>query len=173
MKSGLTAVIGAVLLASGGLAASADSPTLNIALSAPITGDYAEYGNNFRHSVEMAIDEINANGGVLGKKFVLSVGDSRGDPKESATLAQKFTSDPTMLAEIGDFTSTCCMAAQPIYNKAGMIQLSPTASHTKFASGSRWSFSVAGTQYLGAARHGGPGGGQAEDQDHRPAVHQQ
>ena len=146
MQSRFTAVIGTVLLA-GGLGARADSPAIHLALTAPITGDYAEYGNNFKHSVEMAIEEINAQGGVLGRKFELSVGDSKGDPKESATLAEKWISDPTILAEIGDFTSTCCMASQPIYTRAGMIQLSPTASHTKFASGSKWSFSISGTRY--------------------------
>jgi branched-chain amino acid transport system substrate-binding protein len=143
----LTALIGSVVLASGAWAvAKADSPTIHIALTAPITGDYAEYGVNFKRSVEMGIEEINAKGGVLGRKFVLSVGDSKGDPKESATLAQKWTSDSSILAQIGDFTSTCCMASQPIYNRAGMIQLSPTASHTKFAPGSKWSFSIVGTQ---------------------------
>jgi branched-chain amino acid transport system substrate-binding protein len=96
----------------------------------------------------MGIDEINAAGGVLGKKFELSVGDSKGDPKESVNLAEKWISDPSIFAQIGDFTSTCCMASQPIYNRAGMIQLSPTASHTKFAAGSKWSFSIVGTQAM-------------------------
>jgi branched-chain amino acid transport system substrate-binding protein len=120
--------------------------TVYIALTAPITGDYAEYGNNFKRSVEMAIDQINAKGGVLGRKLAVLVGDSKGDPKESATLAQKWTSDPRIVAQIGDFTSTCCLAAQPIYDQAGMVQLSPTSSHTKFAPGSKWSFSIVGTQ---------------------------
>jgi len=145
MRNSLIALIGTVLVAGSGLAR-ADAPPIHIALTAPITGDYAEYGVNFKRSVEMGIDEINAAGGVLGRKFTLSVGDSKGDPKESATLAQKWVSDPTIFAQIGDFTSTCCMASQPIYNRAGMIQLSPTASHTKFAPGSKWSFSIVGTQ---------------------------
>jgi len=148
MRSKLIAIVGA-LAAAGGFGAwpaKADSPTIHIALTAPITGDYAEYGTNFKRSVEMGIDEINAAGGVLGKKFVLSVGDSKGDPKESVNLAEKWISDPTIVAEIGDFTSSCCMASQPIYNRAGMVQLSPTASHTKFAPGSKWSFSIVGTQ---------------------------
>jgi branched-chain amino acid transport system substrate-binding protein len=150
MRSSMTAFIGSIMLASVGfsaLAATKAADTITFALSAPITGDYAEYGNNFKHSVEMAIDEINAKGGVLGKKLALSLGDSKGDPKESATLAMKWTSDPGIFAEIGDFTSTCSLAAQPIYNRGGMIQISPTASHTKFTSGSKWSFSVYGTQY--------------------------
>ncbi|HUX13526.1 MAG TPA: ABC transporter substrate-binding protein [Spirochaetia bacterium] len=141
----LYAVLTVPLFASGAKEA-ASTDTIHIALTAPITGDYAEYGKNFQRSVEMAINEINAAGGVLGKKFELSVGDSKGDPKESANLAQKWVSDPTIVAEIGDFTSTCCMASQPIYDRAGMVQLSPTASHTKFAPGSPWSFSIVGTQ---------------------------
>ena len=120
--------------------------TIHIALTAPISGDYAEYGTNFKRSVEMGMDFINKKGGVLGKKLVLSVGDSKGDPKESAVLAQKWTSDPSIVAEIGDFTSTCCMASQPIYDMANMVQLSPTASHTSFAPGSQWSFGIVGTQ---------------------------
>jgi branched-chain amino acid transport system substrate-binding protein len=141
--------ISSLLAAAGGLGAWAaqGGATIHLALTAPITGDYAEYGNNFKNSVGLAIEEINAKGGVLGRKLELSVGDSKGDPKESALLAQKWTSDSSIVAQIGDFTSTCCMAAQPIYNRAGMIQISPTASHTKFASGSKWSFSVYGTQY--------------------------
>jgi len=142
----LTVIAAFPVLASGAQEGAGGSDTIHIALTAPITGDYAEYGVNFRRSVEMAMDEINKDGGVLGKQFTLSVGDSKGDPKESANLAQKWTSDATIVAEIGDFTSTCCLAAQPIYDRAGMVQLSPTASHTKFAPGSEWSFSIVGTQ---------------------------
>lgn len=117
-----------------------------IALSAPITGDYAEYGNNFKRSVEMGMDLINQKGGVLGKELKVVIGDSKGDPKESSTLAQKFTSDKKIVAEIGDFTSTSCLAAQPIYDEVGMVQLSPTSSHPDFAKGSKYSFGIIGTQ---------------------------
>lgn len=148
MKTRLTALFGISLLSMVALRAWAAGPgaTIHVALTAPITGDYAEYGVNFKRSVEMGIDEINAAGGVLGKKLILSVGDSKGDPKEAATLAQKWVSDSTIVAQIGDFTSSCCMAAQPIYDRAGMVQLSPTSSHTKFAPGSIWSFGIVGTQ---------------------------
>src|SRR5260370_33055544 len=74
------------------------------------------------------------------------VGDSRADPKEAAALAHKFTSDGRIVAEIGDFSSTACLAAQPIYDRAGMVQLSPTASHPDFAPGTPWSFGIVGTQ---------------------------
>ncbi len=126
--------------------AAAQDEFIYIGLTAPITGDYAEYGNNFKKSVEMGMDLINQKGGVLGKQLKVIIGDSKGDPKESSTLAQKYTSDEKIVAEIGDFTSTCCLAAQPIYDQAEMVQLSPTSSHPDFAKGSKYSFGIIGTQ---------------------------
>ncbi|MFP4431713.1 MAG: ABC transporter substrate-binding protein [Spirochaetaceae bacterium] len=135
--------------AAGGQEGSAadDEGDIHIALSAPITGDWSEYGVNFERSVEMAIDHLNEAGGVLGgREFRLSVGDTKGNPQEAATLAQKWTSDPTVVAQIGAFSSSSSMAAQPIYDAAGMVQLSPTASHADYAGGSEWSFGIVGTQ---------------------------
>jgi branched-chain amino acid transport system substrate-binding protein len=117
-----------------------------IALSAPITGDLAEYGANFKRAIELGIKYINAAGGLNGRPIELIIGDSKGDPKDSAMLAQKFTSDARIVAEIGDFTSTCSLAAQPIYQKAGMVQLAPSSTHPDFAKGSPYSFSIAGIQ---------------------------
>jgi branched-chain amino acid transport system substrate-binding protein len=121
--------------------------SIHVALSAPITGDWSVYGTSFQRSVEMAIDMINAEGGVLGgRRFRLSVGDTRGNPTQAAALARNWTSDETIVAEIGAFSSSSSIAAQPVYNAAGMVQLSPTASHRDFANGSPWSFGMVGTQ---------------------------
>ena len=117
-----------------------------VALSAPLTGTYAEYGQNFKKAMTLGMEWINADGGINGRPIELVIGDSKGDPKESAALAQKFTSDKRIVAELGDFTSTSCLAAQPIYKRAGMVQLSPTSSHPSFAPGSPWSFGIIGTQ---------------------------
>jgi len=119
---------------------------IHIAVSAPLTGNFAEYGQNWQKAINMAVEWINAAGGVAGRPLEIVYGDSRSDPKESAALAQKFTSDPRIVAEIGDFSSTASMAAQPIYDRAGMVQLSPTTSHPNWAPGSPWSFGIVGTQ---------------------------
>ena len=119
---------------------------IHIAVSAPLTGNFAEYGQNWQKAINMAVEWINAAGGVAGRPLEIVYGDSRSDPKESAALAQKFTSDPWIVAEIGDFSSTASMAAQPIYDRAGMVQLSPTTSHPNWAPGSSWSFGIVGTQ---------------------------
>ncbi len=105
---------------------------LYFGLSAPLTGDYAQYGEAFKKGVELALEEFNEKGGLNGVKIGLIAMDSKGDPKEAANIAQKFVMDRRIIAEIGDFTSTCCLAAAPIYQRAGLVQLSPTSSHPDF-----------------------------------------
>jgi len=117
-----------------------------VGLSAPLTGNYSEYGTNWQKSIQIAVEKINAKGGIKGRSLQIVAEDSKSDPKDSAQIAQKFSSDPKIVATIGDFTSTACMAAQPIYDRAGLVQLSPTASHPEFAPKSQWSFGIIGTQ---------------------------
>ena len=143
----LVVAAGGVFATGQGERAAATDGDIHIALSAPITGDWSEYGIGFDRSVRMAIDQINADGGVLGgRKFRLSVGDTEGNPQMGTTLAQRFTGDRTIVAQIGPFASSTAMASQPIFDAEGMVQLSPTASHADFAGGSRWSFGIVGTQ---------------------------
>jgi branched-chain amino acid transport system substrate-binding protein len=136
----------AVLVIGAAAPAAWSADPIHIGLSAPLTGNYAEYGQLFQKAIDLGVEWINASGGVQGRPIVIIVGDSRADPKEAAALAHKFTSDTRIVAEIGDFSSTACLAAQPIYDRAGMVQLSPTASHPDFAPGSPWSFGIVGTQ---------------------------
>jgi len=150
MKTSLRTLAVGALLAVPALLAGAppawSADPIHIALSAPLTGNFAEYGQLFQKAIDLGVESINAAGGVKGRPIVMVVGDSKADPKEAAALAQKFTSDSRIVAEIGDFSSTACLAAQPIYDRAGMVQLSPTASHPNFAPGSQWSFGIVGTQ---------------------------
>jgi branched-chain amino acid transport system substrate-binding protein len=146
-------LFGLVLLTLSILTAGAFTPrqaaaqeVVKIGLSAPLTGDWAEYGNDFKRSVTMVFDRVNRMGGIRGKQIVLEVSDSRGDPKESVLIAEKFVADPGIIAEIGDFSSSSCMAAAPIYERADMTQLSPTASHMDFTKKGQNMFRVVATQ---------------------------
>ena len=124
-------------------ASSGSVKTYKIGVLAPITGTNAEYGKGFQIATKMAADEINAKGEM---KIELIVKDSKGDPKESADLARQFGDDPSIMAIIGDFTSSCCMANAPIIDEAGIVQLSPTASNPNYASMSKFAFSAMGRQ---------------------------
>jgi branched-chain amino acid transport system substrate-binding protein len=108
---------------------SAASAPVRFALVAPITGDAAEYGTQFRVGSEIALEKINAAGGINGREVKLEIYDSKNDPKESAEIARRLGQDAGILAVIGDFSSTSCMAAAPIYEENHLIQLSPSASN--------------------------------------------
>lgn len=146
MKKYFVFLITILLLISLNIVGFGSSEVIKIGLSAPITGNYAEFGENFRYATQMAADKINAAGGVRGYKIEIIVMDSKGDPRESALIAQRFVDDKSIIAEIGDFTSTCSLSAAPIYEAAKMVQLSPTASHPDFAPSGRFMFGIVGTQ---------------------------
>ncbi len=117
-----------------------------LGVSIPITGNYSEYGSNLKNGIELALDFLNKEGGIDGRPIELIIMDSRGVPKISKRIARKFTDDKRIIAEIGDFSSSCSMAAAPVYEKGGMVQLSPSSSHPSFAPGSPFSFSIARPQ---------------------------
>ncbi len=147
MKSTWFGTVGiALALVALGVSAGWGGEPILIGLSAPLTGNYSEYGTNWKKAMDIAVEKINAKGGVKGRPIQIVAEDSKSDPKDSAQIAQKLASDPKIVATIGDFTSTACMAAQPIYERAGLVQLSPTASHPEFAPKSQWSFGIIGTQ---------------------------
>lgn len=117
-----------------------------IGVSAPLTGDNAEYGEYFRTSTLLAQEFINANGGIRGAQLKLLIEDSKAEPKEAVLIAQRFVSDPRVLAVVGDFSSSASMAAAEIYNPAGLVQISPTASHPDFTKIGEYIFRSGTTQ---------------------------
>lgn len=127
----------------GGAGDEAKDP-IRIGLSTPITGSFAENGIGTQAAVEMAVEEINAKGGINGRLVELEIQDSKSDATQAAQIATMFTEDSSILAEIGDFASGACIAAAPIYQEAGMVQLSPTASNPDYTLQGDCMFSIFG-----------------------------
>ena len=119
------------VFAGGAQEAAKDSPYV-IGLTAPITGNDAEYGEFLRTGATLAIKLINDKGGINGVPLELLVEDSKSDPKEAVLIAQRFISNPAVVGVVGDFNSSTSMAAAQIYAPAGLVQVSPTASHPGF-----------------------------------------
>jgi branched-chain amino acid transport system substrate-binding protein len=71
----------------------ADDKDVLLGLIGPMTGDYANYGTSVRDGAQIAVDEINAAGGVNGWKFTLSAQDSQGDPDSAVTAYGKLVDD--------------------------------------------------------------------------------
>lgn len=93
------------------------SDTIKIGVASPYTGDYAQFGDYTRDGVELAVEEINKAGGVLGKPIEIVYGDDKGDSKEAVSVAQKFASDKNIVGIVGHFFSGATLAAGPIYQQ--------------------------------------------------------
>lgn len=130
----------------GGPPANSSGDTLYYGVCGPLTGNNAEYGAIWKKSFDLALAEINGADGVNGKKVELVYEDSQADAKQAVTIAQKFVSDPRILAELGDFASPASMAASPIYERGKLVQLGFTNSHPDFTKGGEFMFSPALTQ---------------------------
>ncbi|SHJ77353.1 branched-chain amino acid transport system substrate-binding protein [Dethiosulfatibacter aminovorans DSM 17477] len=120
--------------------------SLKIGVAAPITGNWSEYGYGFEVATAIAAEEINESGGINGMPIELVVMNSKGDTKEATAIARKFSEDEEILAVVGDFSSTCCMAAAPIYEEGKLVQLSPTATDPDYAGLNEYMFGIMGVQ---------------------------
>lgn len=111
-----------------------EAETVKIAVVGPQTGDYAEYGKGFKQAVELMAKQWNDKGGVLEKQVEVVAFDDKNDPKEAAIIAEKIASDESYVAVVGHFASGVCMAASPTYQSAGIVEISPSASHPDYTS---------------------------------------
>lgn len=135
-----------VIQGSGGSTGAAEASVIKFGVSAPKTGPLAEYGKYYEQGFAVALDVINGAGGVDGKPVELVWEDSQSDPKQSVPIAQKFVSDSSILAELGDFSSGASMAATPVYQQGGLVQFGFTNSNPAFTSGGDKAWTTSLTQ---------------------------
>jgi branched-chain amino acid transport system substrate-binding protein len=118
----------------------AGGETISIAFAGPLTGAAAALGQASRKGFDLAVELRNASGGVNGKKIVPKTEDDKGDPNEATNVAQKLASDPSVLAVIGHFNSSCSNAAKDTYNRTGVIEFSPGSTSINVCRGAEWTF---------------------------------
>lgn len=126
-------------------AALAQEP-LYIGLFAPLSGDNAEYGQKFDRAITLYVEKLNAAGGIHGRPIEILREDDRAIPQEAANIARRFASDSRILATIGSFSSTAALAAAPIFERAGIVQISPSSSHPDFTAQGTYMFRNVNTQ---------------------------
>jgi branched-chain amino acid transport system substrate-binding protein len=101
---------------------------------APTSGQQADIGKDNENGARMAIDELNAKGVMIGgkrAKFELLAEDDQADPKQGTAAAQKLV-DMKVNGVIGHLNSGPSIAASKIYSDAGIPQISPSATNTKY-----------------------------------------
>ena len=116
-------------------AAKADGPVVvKIGHAAPLTGPQAHLGKDNENGVRLAIDELNAKGFTIGGKkvtFELFSEDDQADPRIATTVAKKFVDDGVNVI-IGHLNSGTTIPASRIYNEAGIVEVSPSATNPKY-----------------------------------------
>lgn len=120
------------------------SEPIFIGFSGQLSGAYADLGIKGRDGVMLAVEHINAKGGIAGRSLKLIVQDDKGTP-EGTLSADKKLIDANVVAIIGHMTSGQTMAALPVVEKAGMVLISPTTSTVELTGRDDFFFRVAAT----------------------------
>lgn len=94
----------------------------------PNTGNLAAYGEAVVNAMKLAVEEINAAGGILGKQVELESLDDKGDSTEGANAFNKLADDSSISAIIGSVTSGVTTGLAPLANEAKITLLTPTAT---------------------------------------------
>ncbi len=105
------------------------SEEIKVGFVGPLTGDYANYGTLCKQSVEMAIEEINAKGGVSGKQIKLYAEDSEGDSQKALAATEKLSSSDKVCAIIGPILTGETFSVAERVQQEGLVIITPSASH--------------------------------------------
>src|ERR1041385_1882020 len=115
---------------SGG-AGGGSGPAIRIGEYASLTGKEATFGISSHEGTLMAIEEINAAGGLLGKKLELLTEDTQSKPGEPATVVNKLISRDGVVAILGEVASSRSLEAAPICQANKIPMISPSSTNPK------------------------------------------
>jgi len=133
-------VLGAGLVTTG----AAYAQTITIGVAGPLTGQYASFGQQLKNGADLAAADINAAGGVLGKKLVLELGDDACDPKQARAVAEKFAAEQVPFVA-GHYCSSSSIPASEAYADGNVLQITPASTNPTFTERGLWNtFRVCG-----------------------------
>ncbi|MDH7490767.1 MAG: ABC transporter substrate-binding protein, partial [Anaerolineae bacterium] len=123
-------VIIATLLPLAGCAGGG-SKTIKIGVIAPMTGDVKTFGESTKNGVELAVEEWNAKGGLLGKKIEIVLADDKNDPAEATAAATKLIQQDKVKFIVGSVASKCSIPISDVCNKNKVVMISGTSTNPK------------------------------------------
>jgi branched-chain amino acid transport system substrate-binding protein len=140
------ACLGAALLAFtapySSVTVMAADTAIKIGLSGALTGGDAILGQTQREGVMLAVDEINAGGGINGRKVEVVVEDEANDPARMAEIAQKFVTRDAVNAIIGGTNDGTAQVLAQVAEQAEVPLIVPFANGDQITKGRKWSFQV-------------------------------
>ena len=121
-------VMATVLSGCGGNEQKEAADVIKIGASFELTGNVANYGKSILSGAKLAVDEVNATGGVLGKQLVVVESDNKSEPSESGNSVTKLVTQDRVVAIVGPATSGCVAASAPITAANRIPQIAPSAT---------------------------------------------
>jgi branched-chain amino acid transport system substrate-binding protein len=101
--------------------------TILLGMTVPMTGDDSAYGPNMARAAQLAVDEINARGGVLGRQLRLQIEDDGCDPNRAEAAADRLA-EARIVASVGGYCSSSTLPTMPIFAKADIPMVIPAAN---------------------------------------------
>ena len=96
-----------------------------------LTGGTATFGTSSKNGIELFVDNLNAQGGIGGKKIHVLVEDDQSKPEEAATAVNKLIAQDGVVAVLGEVASSRSLAAAPICQNASVPMISPSSTNPK------------------------------------------
>jgi branched-chain amino acid transport system substrate-binding protein len=120
----------------------AESDTIKVGEFASLTGSEATFGQSSHNGTALAVDEINAGGGVLGKKIDLLTEDNQSQAGQSSIVVRKLISSDGVVAVLGEVASSRSMEAAPICQENKIPMISPSSTNPKVTATGDYIFRV-------------------------------
>ncbi|MBR0715226.1 MULTISPECIES: branched-chain amino acid ABC transporter substrate-binding protein [Bradyrhizobium] len=130
-------LIGLAFGASIALSSAAFAQDVTIAVAGPMTGGESAFGRQMKNGAEMAVADLNAAGGVGGKKLALSVNDDACDPKQARSIAEKIAGAKIPFVA-GHFCSSSSIPASEAYADGNVLQITPASTNPLFTERKLW-----------------------------------
>ncbi len=128
MKILKSLVVAVFALAVSGCGQSEDANVIVIGTAGPMTGENAAFGEQMKAGIEQAVKDINAAGGVLGKKLKLEIGDDQCDPRQAVAVANQMVNKKVKFIA-GHFCSGSSIPASEVYNEENILMISPGSTN--------------------------------------------
>lgn len=116
--------------------------TIKLGEYASMTGKEATYGQASHKGTLLAVEEVNAAGGVLGKQLELITEDNQSKAGESVTIVKKFISRDKVVAVLGEVASSRSLEAAPVCQNAKIPMITPSSTSPKVTEAGDYIFRV-------------------------------
>src|SRR6185437_14760127 len=110
---------------------------VKLGVGGPITGPSAATGAQMKNGVDQAAADINAAGGMMGQKIVVSYGDDVSDPKQGVSVANKFSADGVKFV-VGHYNSGVTIPSSLVYQENGILEITPASTNPTVTERKMW-----------------------------------